>query len=73
MAERLTRRRRVMVARSVHPEYRQVLATYARNLGMEFEEMGYTASGQLDPDALRRVHSTILPPRSWCSRRTFLA
>ena len=48
MAERLTGRNNVLVARSVHPEYRQVLATYARNLGLEIEEIGYTASGQLD-------------------------
>ena len=34
MAERLTGRRRVLVAKSVHPEYREVLATYARNLGL---------------------------------------
>jgi glycine dehydrogenase subunit 1 len=50
MAERLTSRRHVLVARSVHPEYRQVLNTYAKNL--EIEEIGYTASGQLDRDAL---------------------
>jgi glycine dehydrogenase subunit 1 len=53
MAERLTGRRHVLVARSVHPEYRQVLNTYARNLGLEIEEIGYTASGQLDRDALK--------------------
>ena len=35
MAERLTGRHRVLVARSVHPEYRQVLATYAKNLGLK--------------------------------------
>jgi glycine cleavage system P protein (glycine dehydrogenase) subunit 1 len=52
MAERLTGRHRVLVARSVHPEYRQVLATYARNLGLAIEEIGYTASGQLDRAAL---------------------
>src|SRR5690349_17176774 len=52
MAERLTRRRRVLVARSVHPEYRQVLATYARNLDLQIEEIGYTASGQIDLAAL---------------------
>jgi glycine dehydrogenase subunit 1 len=52
MAERLTRRHRVVVARTLHPEYRQVLATYARNLGMAIEEIGYTESGQLDAEAL---------------------
>jgi glycine dehydrogenase subunit 1 len=48
MAERITGRHRVLVARSVHPEYRQVLKTYARNVGLEIEEIGYTSSGQLD-------------------------
>jgi glycine dehydrogenase subunit 1 len=52
MAERLTGRHRVLVARSVHPEYRHVLATYARNLGLAIEEIGYTSSGQLDRTAL---------------------
>jgi glycine dehydrogenase subunit 1 len=52
MAERLTDRHRVLIARSVHPEYRQVLATYARNLGLAIEEIGYTSSGQLDRRAL---------------------
>ncbi|MGH9683254.1 MAG: aminomethyl-transferring glycine dehydrogenase subunit GcvPA [Candidatus Acidiferrales bacterium] len=52
MAERLTGRRRVLVARTVHPEYRQVLSTYARNLGLEIHEIGYDASGKLDRSAL---------------------
>jgi glycine dehydrogenase subunit 1 len=36
----------------VHPEYRQVLATYARNLGLEIEELQYTQSGQIDRSSL---------------------
>jgi glycine dehydrogenase subunit 1 len=52
MAERLTRRRRVLVARSLHPEYRQVLTTYGRNLGHEVIEIGYNTDGQIDPKAL---------------------
>jgi glycine cleavage system P protein (glycine dehydrogenase) subunit 1 len=52
MAERLTGRHRVLVARSLHPEYREVLATYARNVGLEIEEIGFTASGELDTAAL---------------------
>ena len=53
MAERLTSRRRVLVARSLHPEYRQVLCTYGRSLGHEVVEIGYTPAGQLDLEALR--------------------
>ena len=52
MAERLTSRHRMLIARSVHPEYRQVLHTYAKNLGLTFDEIGYTASGQVDRAAL---------------------
>jgi len=52
MAMRLTRRNRVVVARTLHPEYREVLATYVRHLGTEIAEIPYTPSGQLDLAAL---------------------
>ena len=52
MADRLTERQRVLVARSLHPEYRAVLATYARDVGLEIHEIGFTASGQIDTAAL---------------------
>src|SRR5579864_2962476 len=52
MAERLTGRQRFLVAASVHPEYRQVLATYAHNLGLEIELIGCNAAGQIDTAAL---------------------
>jgi glycine dehydrogenase subunit 1 len=52
MAERLTGRHRVLIARSVHPEYRQVLSTYAKNLGLKIEEIRYAPSGQVDLAAL---------------------
>ena len=49
MAMRLTRRDEILVARSVHPEYREVLATYAQHQGMPVHEVGYVArSGKLD-------------------------
>src|ERR1041384_5810651 len=41
MAVRATGKGRVLVAKSVHPEYRQVLATYAKNQGMPLAEFGY--------------------------------
>lgn len=52
MAERLTGRRGAVVARTVHPEYRQVLQTYAKHLGIGLQEVGNTSSGQMDPAAV---------------------
>jgi glycine dehydrogenase subunit 1 len=53
MAERLTGRGRVLVARSVHPEYREVLRTYAKNSGLHVEEIGYIKDGTVDVAALK--------------------
>jgi glycine dehydrogenase subunit 1 len=53
MAERITGRRRVLVARSLHPEYRDVLRTYAKNSGLQVEEIPYNTSGILDQKALQ--------------------
>ena len=55
MAERITGRRRVLVARSLHPEYRDVLRTYAKNSGLQVEEIPYNAGGTLDQKALQAV------------------
>jgi glycine dehydrogenase subunit 1 len=41
MAMRLTGRDRILVARSVHPEYREVLSTYAQHQGMPLAEVDY--------------------------------
>ncbi len=43
---------RVLVARSVHPDYRQILATYLANLDVELVTLD-TPGGTLDPAALR--------------------
>ncbi len=53
MAERLTGCGRVLVARSVHPEYREVLRTYAKNSGLHAEEIGNTRAGTVDVNALK--------------------
>jgi glycine dehydrogenase subunit 1 len=52
MAERITHRRRVLVARSLHPEYREVLKTYTRNSGLKVEEIPFGLDGALDEEAL---------------------
>jgi glycine dehydrogenase subunit 1 len=41
-----------VVARSVHPEYRQVLETYTRNLGLRIAEIGFNSAGQVDANRL---------------------
>ena len=41
MAARATGKGRVLAAKSVHPEYREVLRTYARHQGMAVDEFGY--------------------------------
>jgi glycine dehydrogenase subunit 1 len=56
MALRITRRNRVLVARTVHPEYCQVLKTFIRHQGTELEQLPYEESGQLD---LSRLESAL--------------
>lgn len=41
MAMRVTGRDRILVSRAVHPEYREVLLTYAQHQGMPVVEFGY--------------------------------
>jgi glycine dehydrogenase subunit 1 len=49
MAARLTGRHRILVAKTVHPEYREVLLTYTGHQSLTVEEFGYDAeSGQID-------------------------
>jgi glycine dehydrogenase subunit 1 len=48
MAMRITRRDRVVLARSLHPEYREVIKTYLQNLGVRQVEVPYAPSGQID-------------------------
>jgi len=55
MAERLTGRSRMLVAKSLHPEYREVLNTYAKNSGLIVEQLPYATNGTLDSKALHSV------------------
>jgi glycine dehydrogenase subunit 1 len=48
MAVRLTGRRTVAVARTVHPEYREVLATYAFHQGMPLATVAFGDSGRIN-------------------------
>src|SRR5213080_2214090 len=55
MSVRLTGRRSVVVARSLHPEYREVLATYAFHQGMPLATLPFADSGRLDAAAVEKA------------------
>src|SRR5580692_7013471 len=52
MAVRVTGRDKAVVARTVHPEYREVLTTYAQHQEIPISEVGYAANGRVDMAAL---------------------
>src|ERR1700678_874705 len=52
MAVRVTGRDKAVIARTVHPEYREVIATYAKHQEIPTAEVGYTANGRVDIAAL---------------------
>src|SRR6202042_201004 len=54
MACRVTGRNAVAVARSVHPEYREVLATYAHHQGMPLTIAGFGDDGRLNLEELEK-------------------
>jgi glycine dehydrogenase subunit 1 len=48
-------KRFILVARSLHPQYRQTLSTYLKNLNVEIEEVPYDGkTGRLDMGALQK-------------------
>ncbi|HEU4982852.1 MAG TPA: aminomethyl-transferring glycine dehydrogenase subunit GcvPA [Acidobacteriaceae bacterium] len=55
MAVRVTGRDGVLVARTVHPEYREVMHTYAQHQGHEASEIGYRPDGRIDLVALEQA------------------
>jgi glycine dehydrogenase subunit 1 len=54
MAVRVTHRTGVIVARSVHPEYREVMRTYAQHQGLEAATLPFGDDGRLDLAALEQ-------------------
>src|SRR5512143_3991891 len=62
MAHRITGRNEVVVARTVHPEYRQVARTYTAQLGLVFREAAVTEAGATDLDAATQA----LGPQTAC-------
>jgi glycine dehydrogenase subunit 1 len=52
MAVRVTGRDQAVIARTVHPEYREVITTYAQHQGIPSTEVGYGTNGRVDMAAL---------------------
>src|ERR1700716_2046849 len=55
MAVRLTGQASVVVAKSVHPEYREVLSTYATHQGMPLSVAGFGDDGRLNIEELEKA------------------
>jgi glycine dehydrogenase subunit 1 len=53
LCAKMSNRTKIIVARSVHPEYRQVLQTYSWANGYKVVELPYASSGQIDLNALQ--------------------
>src|SRR5579859_928044 len=54
MAIRLTGRRSIAAARSLHPQYREVLATYAHHQGLPLSIAGFGDNGRLNLEELEK-------------------
>ena len=55
MAVRITGRRSAVIARSVHPEYREVLSTYATHQAIPLKTLSFTGSGTIDLEELEKA------------------
>jgi len=53
MAHRIHKGGRVLLARSLHPSYRDVVKTYVRHLGVTVGEVPYGRDGRIDAEALK--------------------
>lgn len=55
MALSISKRKKILVSRSLHPEYRETLKTYIQDPEMIVEEIGYTPEGFLDRTQLKSL------------------
>lgn len=54
MSVRINRGTRILVPRSLHPFYKQVIETYVKGIALELVEIPFTETGGMDIDALKR-------------------
>lgn len=53
MALRITKRNKVIISSVIHPEYKQTLHTYIKNLGFKITEVDFDDNGVTDIEVLR--------------------
>ncbi len=54
LGERVAKgKKKVVLAKSIHPHYLETVHTYVQNLGLEIVEVGWGADGRVDLDALK--------------------
>ena len=53
MSLRITKKKKIIVAKNVHPEYREVLKTYIKYLDCEIVDVPYNKNGSLDINSLQ--------------------
>src|SRR6185369_15264720 len=58
MAHRVTRRNRFVIAGTLHPHYREVVAAYTKHLGLTIDLAAHGDAGTLDPASLGIDNST---------------
>jgi glycine dehydrogenase subunit 1 len=58
MAHRLKRKPKVLLAGLIHPQYKEVIHTYTRNLGIQIEEVGFSSDGFVDDADLQKKIDT---------------
>lgn len=61
MAQRIKNKKRLLVASNLNPQYRQVIYTYTKNLGLEVVEIPYDEMGRVD---LKGLESAFNPETS---------
>jgi glycine dehydrogenase subunit 1 len=54
MAHRLKGKPKVLVAKTLHPQYKETIQTYVKNLGIQIEEIDYSERGDVDFEDLER-------------------
>lgn len=52
MAHRIKSRPNVLVAQTLHPQYREVIETYSKNLDVHLQDISYSRNGEVDLEDL---------------------